>query len=72
MELYRVTLIYAEVVDRGTHFQYIYLFILAIEPLAYDLKRNKNVLGINVNGQCYLIGQYADDMFLLLKDDEFG
>ena len=40
-----------------------YLFILAIEPLAIDIKSNNNIKGIKIeNDQCK-IGQYADNTF---------
>ena len=39
------------------------LFILAIEPLAMDIKSNNNIKGIKIeNDQCKM-GQYADDTF---------
>ena len=43
-----------------------YLFILAIEPLAIEIKENKVIKGITINDVTYKIGQYADDTFLLL------
>ncbi len=46
-----------------------YLFILAIEPLAAAIKKGV-IRGINVEGKEFLIGQYADDTFLLLDGSE--
>ena len=47
-----------------------HLFILAIEPLAMDIKSNNNIKGIQIeNDQCK-IGQYADDTFLLLDEGD--
>ena len=46
-----------------------YLFILAIEPLAAAIKRGQ-IHGIKVDRTEFLIGQYADDTFLLLDGEE--
>ena len=47
-----------------------YLFILAIEPLAIDIKSSNNIKGIKIeNAQCK-IRQYADDTFLLLEEGD--
>ena len=43
-----------------------YIFILAIEPLAMEIKGNKAIKGITINNIIYKIGQYADDTFLIL------
>ena len=43
-----------------------YLFILAIEPLAMEIKQNNEIKGITIHNSTYKIGQYADDTFLLL------
>lgn len=42
-----------------------YLFLLAIEPLAMNIKSNKNVKGVRLGEKEYKLGQYADDLFLL-------
>ena len=47
-----------------------YLFILAIEPLAMDIKNNKSIQGVKVDKEDLKIGQYADDTFLLLDGSE--
>ena len=44
-----------------------YLFILSIEPLAMEVKRNPNIKGIQIDDK---IGQYADDTYLLLDGSE--
>ena len=48
---------------------YIVGFILAIEPLAAAIK-NGNIGGIKIGGKSFIIGQYADDTFLLLDGRE--
>ena len=47
-----------------------YLFLLAIEPLAAAIKQDKEIKGIRVEDKEYVIGQYADDTFLVLEKDE--
>ena len=47
-----------------------YLFLLAAEPLAKAILKNINIKGINIGGEEYKIGQYADDTFILLDGDE--
>ena len=47
-----------------------YLFILAIEPLANEIKRNPTIKGIKIGENTYKIGQYADDTYLLLDGSE--
>ena len=47
-----------------------YIFILAIEPLANEIKENKLIKGIEIANTTYKIGQYADDTFLLLDGSE--
>ena len=47
-----------------------YIFILAIEPLAKEIKENKLIKGIKIANITYKIGQYADDTFLLLDGSE--
>ena len=47
-----------------------YLFILAIEPLAVELKNNNKIGGILCGKQIVKIGLYADDTFLMLDGEE--
>ena len=47
-----------------------YLFILAVEPLARAIKNNKKIRGIDVKGIKHVIGQFADDTFLLMDGSE--
>ena len=47
-----------------------YLFLLAIEPLAAAIKQDQNIKGIKIGDAEYVIGQYADDTFLMLEKDE--
>ena len=47
-----------------------YIFILAIEPLAMDIKNNNNIRGIKIKKAECKIGQYADDTFLLLQGED--
>jgi hypothetical protein len=47
-----------------------YIFVLVIEPLAMSIKHNPKVKGIIIEQRQYLIGQYADDTFLLLDGNE--
>jgi Reverse transcriptase (RNA-dependent DNA polymerase) len=47
-----------------------YLFIICAEILALLIKKNENITGVKVNGQEYLISQYADDTTLLLDGSE--
>ena len=47
-----------------------YLFLLAIEPLAAAVKQDGEIRGIKIGEIDYVIGQYADDTFLLLENDE--
>ena len=47
-----------------------YMFILAIEPLAMAIKNNDHIQGIKIEQKEYILGQYADDTFLLLNDQE--
>lgn len=46
-----------------------YLFIMAIEPLAVRIK-NSNINGIKVGTVEHVIGQYADDTFILMDGTE--
>ena len=46
-----------------------YLFILAIESLANQIRNNQNIKGINVNGIKHVISLYADDTSLFLVGD---
>ena len=48
----------------------LYLFILAIEPMAEAIKINKDIKGIQFQDISIKIGQYADDTFLLLDGSE--
>ena len=43
-----------------------YLFITAVELLAASIRRFPHVKGFNINQKEFLLGQYADDSFLLL------
>ena len=47
-----------------------YLFILAIEPLASEIKRNNIIRGILCDKEMIKIGLYADDTFLMLDGSE--
>jgi len=47
-----------------------YLFILSVEPLAQRIIKSREVLGVNVNNTQIVIGQYADDTFLILDGTE--
>ena len=46
-----------------------YLFILAAESLANQIRNNQNIKGINVNGIKHVISLYADDTSLFLVGD---
>ena len=48
----------------------LYLFILAIEPLALEIKENKKIKGIVCGKEIIKIGLYADDTFLMLDGSE--
>jgi len=43
-----------------------YIFLLAVEPLAMAIKQDENIRGLNFGSKEHKLGQYADDMFLLL------
>ena len=47
-----------------------YLFILAIEPLSVEIKKNKKIKGIVCGKEIIKIGLYADDTFLMLDGSE--
>ena len=49
-----------------------YLFILAIEPLAEEIKQNSKIKGLQFQATNIKIGQYADDTFLLLDGSEMS
>src|SRR4029434_1559721 len=40
------------------------LFALAVEPLAQKIHQSDKISGINIGGECYKLGLYADDMML--------
>ena len=44
-----------------------YVFLLLIETLAIQLRNNKNIKGLNVNGVKFLLSQFADDMNLFIE-----
>jgi len=46
-----------------------YLFILSIEPLSVKIK-NSGIKGIKIGKDEYIIGQYADDTFILMDGSE--
>jgi len=45
-----------------------YLFIIAVEILAYAIKENKNITGIDIKCREIKLTQYADDLTLTLSD----
>ena len=47
-----------------------YIFILAIEPLAMEIKLDKEANGVTKGNTNFKLGQYADDTFLLLDGSE--
>ena len=47
-----------------------YVFILCAEILGKMLRTNKNVKGININGNDFLLSQYADDTQIFLDGTE--
>ena len=47
-----------------------YLFILAVEPLANAIKRNKEIKGIKIDDIEYLLSQFADDTTFTLDGTE--
>ena len=47
-----------------------YLFILSVEPLAQRIIKSREVRGVTVNKTQIIIGQYADDTFLILDGTE--
>ena len=47
-----------------------YLFTLSIEHLSMEIKGNKNVKGIKPGNITLKIGQYADDIFVILDGSE--
>ncbi len=47
-----------------------YLFIIAAEILASNIRQNKEIKGITINGKESKISQYADDTSLTLSFDE--
>ena len=38
-----------------------YLFVIAVEVLAIKIRSNHSIRGLNINGKCTKISQYADD-----------
>lgn len=47
-----------------------YLFLLCAEILALMIKKNKNIIGININGENVLLSQFADDTAFYLDGSE--
>ena len=47
-----------------------YLFILTIEPLAECIRNSQSVRGIQIGNNTFKINLYADDMTLLLDNDD--
>ena len=47
-----------------------YIFILCVEILAHLIRKNPDIKGVRVNGEEYLISQYADDTSLTLDATE--
>ena len=47
-----------------------FVFILCAEILGKMLRTNKNVKGININGNDFLLSQYADDTQIFLDGTE--
>ena len=47
-----------------------YLFILSIEPLAQSIKNAPNIGGLKIGSWEIKLGQYADDTFLILDNNE--
>ena len=45
-----------------------YIFIIAVETLALQIRNNKLIKGIEVNGIHHIISQYADDTSLVAAD----
>ena len=48
------------------------LFNLAVEILAINLRQNREVRGIKINGIEVKLSMYADDMTLLMEDEQSG
>ena len=44
-----------------------YLFVICVEMLAIAIRNNKNIKGVNINGEIFKILQYADDTTLTLS-----
>ena len=43
-----------------------YLFVICVELLAIAVRNDKNIVGIDIGGECFKIIQYADDRTLTL------
>ena len=43
-----------------------YLFVICVELLAIAVRNDKNIVGIDIGGECFKIIQYADDTTLTL------
>ena len=46
-----------------------YLFVLAVEPLAESIRKNQKIIGLKVKEKQIKIGQYDDDTFLMLNEE---
>ena len=47
-----------------------YIFILAVEPLAHNIRKNTNIKGLSVNNCRTKLSQYADDTELFIAAEE--
>ena len=47
-----------------------YLFLITIEILAILLRKNTRIKGIEMNGHRFLLSLFADDLALLIKNDQ--
>lgn len=44
------------------------LFLLAAEPLIQDIKKNKDISGVNINGTTVKLAAYADDVLIITEN----
>ena len=49
-----------------------YIFILAFEPLARMIALDSEIKGITLKGREFKLGQYADDIFLMIEPSEIA
>ena len=49
-----------------------YLFLLCAEVLAIKLRNNKNIQGINIGNEMFLITQFADDNSVFLDGSKMS